>query len=78
MSARRALNAETDHNMAGDESGNSRSGYGRKTVMSETGKIELAVLLDLTPGCPRSACAHRTGEPCVTPIWVPTESGGSR
>lgn len=35
--AERALNAEMDHHLAGDEAGNSRNGYGRKTVTTETG-----------------------------------------
>ena len=30
--AERALNAEMDHYLAGEEAGNSRNGYGRKTV----------------------------------------------
>jgi putative transposase len=33
--AERALNAEMDHHLATDESGNSRNGYGRKTVTTE-------------------------------------------
>ncbi|TXM88544.1 IS256 family transposase, partial [Methylobacterium sp. WL122] len=41
--AERALNAEVDHHLAGEDAGNSRDGYGRKTVMTETGRIELAI-----------------------------------
>ena len=41
-----ALNAEMDHHLAGDEGGNSRNGYGRKTVLTETGKIALEVPRD--------------------------------
>ena len=44
--AERALNAEMDHHLAGDEGGNSRNGYGRKTVLTETGKIALEVPRD--------------------------------
>jgi putative transposase len=44
--AERALNAEMDHHLNGDETGNSRNGYGRKTVVTDTGKIELEVLRD--------------------------------
>ena len=44
--AERALNAEMDHHLAGDESGNSRNGYGRKTVITETGKLTLAIPRD--------------------------------
>ena len=40
------LNAEMDHHLAGDEAGNSRNGYGRKTVTTETGRIELEVPRD--------------------------------
>ena len=41
--AERALNAEMDHHLAGEEAGNTRNGYGRKTVTTETGRIELAI-----------------------------------
>ena len=44
--AERALNAEMDHHLAGDEAGNSRNGYGRKTVTTETGRIELEIPRD--------------------------------
>ena len=43
----RALNAEMDHHLAGEDgAGNSRNGYGRKTVVTETGKLDLAVPRD--------------------------------
>ncbi len=47
--AERALNAEIDHHLdKGEEDGrcNSRNGYGRKSVFTETGKIELEVPRD--------------------------------
>ena len=44
--AERALNAEMDHHLAGEEAGNSRNGYGRKTVTTETGRIELEIPRD--------------------------------
>jgi putative transposase len=44
--AERALNAEMDHHLGGEEAGNSRNGYGRKTVVTDTGKIELEVPRD--------------------------------
>jgi putative transposase len=44
--AERVLNAEMDHHLAADESGNSRNGYGRKTVTTETGRIELEIPRD--------------------------------
>jgi putative transposase len=45
--AERALNAEMDHHLAGDGgTGNSRNGYGRKGVLTETGRIELEVPRD--------------------------------
>src|SRR3954452_20554455 len=44
--AERALNAEMDHHLAADDAGNSRNGYGRKTVMTETGRIELEIPRD--------------------------------
>jgi len=44
--AERALNAEMDHHLANGESGNSRNGYGKKTVTTETSRIELDVPRD--------------------------------
>ena len=45
--AERALNAEMDHHLgSGDQAGNSRNGYGRKTVITDTGKIEIDVPRD--------------------------------
>lgn len=44
--AERALNAEMDHHLAGDDAGNSRKGYGRKTVTTDTGRIELEIPRD--------------------------------
>src|ERR687885_207634 len=44
--AERALNAEMDHHLGGEEGGNSRNGYGRKTVVTDTGRIELEVPRD--------------------------------
>ena len=43
----RALNAEMDHHLAGDDgAGNTRNGYGRKTVMTDTGKLAIDVPRD--------------------------------
>jgi len=45
--AERALNAEMDHRLTGDRgTGNSRNGYGRKSVITDTGQIELEVPRD--------------------------------
>jgi putative transposase len=45
--AERALNAEMDHHLdAGEADGNRRNGYGRKTVLTGTGKIALDVPRD--------------------------------
>src|SRR5689334_2289532 len=44
--AERALNAEMDHHLEGDGRGNSRNGYGKKTVLTDTGRIELEVPRD--------------------------------
>src|SRR5438045_9539854 len=41
--AERVLNAEMDHHLAGEELGNRRNGYGKKTVVTDTGKIEQEV-----------------------------------
>src|SRR5579859_1803356 len=46
----RALNAEMDHHLAGDGgAGNTRNGYGRKTVMTDTGKLTRSRLLHQGP-----------------------------
>jgi putative transposase len=43
----RALNAEMDHHLASEaEAGNSRNGYGRKTVLTGTGALELEIPRD--------------------------------
>ena len=44
--AERVLNAEMDPHLAGQEPGNRRNGYGKKTVITDTGRIELAVPRD--------------------------------
>jgi putative transposase len=44
--AERVLNAEMDHHLAGAEPGNRRNGYGKKTVITDTGQIELEILRD--------------------------------
>ena len=44
--AERALNAEMDHHLATGVGGNSRNGYGRKTVTTATGKLELEIPRD--------------------------------
>ncbi len=44
--AERALNAEMDHHLSAEEAGNSRNGYGRKTVTTDTGRIELEIPRD--------------------------------
>ncbi len=44
--AERVLNAEMDHHLAGEEAGNRRNGYGKKTVITDTGQIELEVPRD--------------------------------
>jgi putative transposase len=45
--AERALNAEMDHHLASDGgAGNNRNGYGKKTVLTDSGKIEITVPRD--------------------------------
>ena len=44
--AERVLNAEMDHHLAGEEPGNRRNGYGKKTGITDTGQIELEVPRD--------------------------------
>lgn len=43
----RALNAEMDHHLTSDEeAGNTRNGYGRKSVTTDAGKLEIDVPRD--------------------------------
>src|ERR1044072_5694026 len=42
----RVLNAEVDRHLAGEDPGNPRNGYGKKTVLTDTGRIELSVPRD--------------------------------
>jgi putative transposase len=45
--AERPLNAEMDHHLAGEGgAGNSRNGYGRKSVVTDTGRMALEVPRD--------------------------------
>src|SRR5918997_2111037 len=45
--AERALNAEMDHHLDQEsEAGNTRNGYGRKRVLTDTGKIDLEIPRD--------------------------------
>lgn len=45
--AERALNAEMDHHLAGEhEAGNGRNGYGKKTVVTDTSRLELDIPRD--------------------------------
>jgi putative transposase len=45
--AERALNAEMDHHLASEGgAGNNRNGYGKKTVLTESGKVEIVVPRD--------------------------------
>lgn len=44
--AERALNAEMDHHLGDGGDGNTRNGYGKKTVLSSTGKMEIEVPRD--------------------------------
>lgn len=45
--AERALNAEMDHHLSGEAgTGNSRNGYGRKTVTTDSVRLELAIPRD--------------------------------
>ena len=45
--AERALNAEMDHHLSGEgTAGNTRNGYGRKTVLTDNGSLELSIPRD--------------------------------
>jgi hypothetical protein len=56
--AERALNAQMDHHLeTGEADGNRRNGYGKKTVLTGTGKMALAL-----PRHRRPPCRHRLTE----------------
>ena len=59
--ADRALKAELDHHLKGDESGNSRNGYGKKTVLTDAGALELSIPRDRRSreNCCHGACCER-------------------
>jgi len=44
--AERVLNAEMDHHLVNGDGGNTRNGYGRKTVVTDTSRLELDVPRD--------------------------------
>ncbi|MBP2297266.1 transposase-like protein [Azospirillum rugosum] len=44
----RALKAELDHHLAGDESGNRRNSYGHKTAMTDGGSLGRSIPRDRT------------------------------
>src|SRR5512134_2025725 len=44
--AERALNAEMDHHLDAEPAGNSRNGYGKKTVLTDTSRLEIEVPRD--------------------------------
>ncbi|WP_371212343.1 transposase [Methylosinus sp. LW4] len=48
--AERALNAEMDHYLATGEAAKSRNGYGRKSVVTDTGEIDLGISRRPSPG----------------------------
>jgi putative transposase len=46
-SLKKALNAEMDHHLSGDGAlGNSRNGYGKKTVLTDAGRLGIEVPRD--------------------------------
>ena len=61
--AERALNAEMDHHLTeetADGGGNRRNGYGRKTLLTENGKLPIAVPRDrLATFDPQLIAKHR-------------------
>jgi transposase-like protein len=44
--AERVLNVEMDHHLAGDEPGNRRNGYGKKTVITDSVQDVLIAVVD--------------------------------
>ena len=69
--AERVLNAEMDHHLASEEPGNRRNGYGKKTVITDTGQIELEV--------PRDRQAHfDTASSSAADRQVPAAVSGVR
>src|SRR4028119_2473493 len=80
--AERALNAEMDHHLEtgeGDASANSRNGYGRKTVLTDTGRIALEVPRDrLSTFDPQLIAKHQRRSPgfhgTLTSLYAPARS----
>ena len=67
--AERVLNAEMDHHLVNGDGGNTRNGYGKKTVVTDTSRLELDVPRDRQSKLrsaaapftrPRSATSFRT------------------
>jgi putative transposase len=58
--AERMLNAEMDHHLgteAEEEAGNHRNGYSGKTVLTDTGKLELAIPQNSSNGKASGSCS---------------------
>jgi putative transposase len=49
--AERVLNAEIDHHLVNGDGGNTRNGYGKKTVVTESSSLELDVPRDRQSSC---------------------------
>jgi putative transposase len=54
--AERALNAEMDHHLWTGEPGNSRNGYGKKTVTTDASRMELEIPRDRQSTTMRPRC----------------------
>jgi hypothetical protein len=68
----RALNAEMDHHLDGEGGfGNGRNGYGRKTVATETGKLELEIPRDRQSSFDPSDYAGSPDDPDNDPVVGP-------
>jgi Transposase, Mutator family len=57
--AERALNAEMDNHLTTGEPGNSRNGYDRKSVTTDSGRIELEIPRDRQSSFHPQLIAHR-------------------
>ena len=67
----RALNAEMDYHLAGDDgTGNSRNGYGRKTITTDTGKLAIDVPRDRQSSFDPQLIANLTEEDDCVGHWI--------
>src|SRR5688572_453444 len=75
--AERALNAGMDHHLTGSDGADSRNGHGKKTVLTDTGRIELEAPRDRRASLyPRPIAERQRRSPGFDDKIVPTYARG--